>query len=85
MIAKPAINVQDGYFYQLRKENTVVEITLLPGTKRTGRIRRFDRYAVVVEVDGREELIYKHAIASITTTGAPVASMPAVAARPSGA
>ncbi|HEV8266902.1 MAG TPA: RNA chaperone Hfq [Thermoanaerobaculia bacterium] len=85
MIAKPAINVQDGYFYQLRKENTVVEITLLPGNKRTGRIRRFDRYAVVVEVDGREELIYKHAIASITTTGAPVAAMPAVAARPSGA
>ena len=60
---KPPINVQDGFFYQLRKDNTVVEVMLLSGRTRVGRIRRFDKYAVVVEVDGREEMIYKHAIA----------------------
>jgi host factor-I protein len=88
MIAKPPINVQDGFFYQLRKDNTIVEVTLLSEKKRVGRIRRFDKYAVVVEVDGREEMIYKHAIASVVSM-APLSSVhpaPPVAAavRPSG-
>lgn len=85
MIAKPPINVQDGFFYQLRKDNTVVEVTLLSERKRIGRIRRFDKYAVVVEVDGREELIYKHAIASVASMGGPAAApapAPSAAPRP---
>ena len=66
MINKPPINVQDGFFYQLRKENTLVDVVLLSERKRLGRIRRFDKYAVVLEVEGREEMIYKHAIASVS-------------------
>lgn len=65
MISKPPINVQDGFFYQLRKENTLVDVVLLSERKLLGRIRRFDKYALVLEVDGREEMIYKHAIASV--------------------
>ena len=80
--SKPPINVQDGFFYQLRKENTIVEVVLLSGRVRVGRIRRFDKYAVVVEVDGREEMIYKHAIASVATTGATAPHAPAPAVRP---
>jgi host factor-I protein len=79
MISKPPINVQDGFFYQLRKDNTIVEVTLLSERKRIGRIRRFDKYAVVVEVDGREEMIYKHAISSVASTGSP---SPSYAPRP---
>ncbi len=68
--SKPPINVQDGFFYQLRKDNTLVEILLLSERKRVGRIRRFDKYALVLEVEGREEMIYKHAISSVTSLGA---------------
>lgn len=77
-LAKPPINVQDGFFYQLRKDNTTVEVTLLSETRRVGRIRRFDKYAVVLEVEGREELIYKHAIASVAvqTPSAPRPAAP---------
>jgi host factor-I protein len=82
---KPPINVQDGFFYQLRKDNTIVEVALISGRTRVGRIRRFDKYAVVLEVDGREELIYKHAVASVASTGSnapafapPAARTPAV-------
>ncbi len=64
MINKPPINVQDGFFYQLRKDNTLVDVVLLSERKRLGRIKRFDKYALVLDVDGREEMIYKHAIAS---------------------
>jgi len=78
MNVKPPINVQDGFFYQLRKDNTPVEVTLLSEKKLIGRIRRFDKYAVVLEVDGREEMIYKHAIASVAVLGAgtPAAAPP---------
>ncbi len=71
MIAKPPINVQDGFFYQLRKDNTPVEVTLLSQVRRLGRIRRFDKYAIVLDVEGREEMIYKHAIASIRSESLP--------------
>ena len=81
MITKPPINVQDGFFYQLRKENTLVDVVLLSERKRVGRIRRFDKYAVVLEVEGREEMIYKHAIASVSPTvvARPAAPPPAPA------
>jgi host factor-I protein len=78
MINKPPINVQDGFFYQLRKENTLVDVVLLSERKRLGRIKRFDKYAVVLEVDGREEMIYKHAIASVS----PAVVRPAVPPAP---
>lgn len=82
MINKPPINVQDGFFYQLRKENTLVDVVLLSERKRLGRIKRFDKYAVVLEVDGREEMIYKHAIASVSPAVVRPASSPAPAPAP---
>lgn len=66
MINKPPINVQDGFFYQLRKDNTLVDVVLLSERTRHGRIKRFDKYALVLDVEGREEMIYKHAIASVS-------------------
>ena len=81
MLAKPPINVQDGFFYQLRKDNTIVEVTLLSERKRVGRIRRFDKYAVVLEVEGREEMIYKHSISSVAALpGSSVHAHPAPSA-----
>ena len=62
---KPPINVQDSFFYSLRHEEVPVEVRLVNGESRIGRLRRFDKFAVVVEVSGVEEMIYKHAIASI--------------------
>jgi len=65
---KPAsgtINIQDPFFYQLRKDSKTVHVYLVNGKRLTGIIRRFDRYAVVLENHGNEQLVYKHAIASI--------------------
>jgi len=82
MNVKPPINVQDGFFYQLRKDNTTVEVMLLSEKKRIGRIRRFDKYAVVLEVDGREEMVYKHAIASVAIVGNPAPASAPTGFRP---
>ena len=62
---KPPINVQDSFFYALRHEEIPVEVRLVNGESRIGRLRRFDKFAVVLEISGVEEMIYKHAIASI--------------------
>jgi host factor-I protein len=37
----------------------------LSGVKLTGRIRSFDKYSVVLEANGQEQLIFKHAISTI--------------------
>ncbi|MGH9442858.1 MAG: RNA chaperone Hfq [Thermoanaerobaculia bacterium] len=62
---KEPINVQDSFFHSLRQEELLVEIVLLSGGTRLGRLKRFDKFCVVLEVSGHEEMIYKHAIACI--------------------
>src|SRR6266496_2945148 len=68
---KAPINVQDSFFYNLRKDNVVISVRLTSGEERMGRLRRFDKFALVLEVEGREEMIYKHAIASIRSENLP--------------
>jgi len=64
--ASSTINVQDPFFYQLRKEARTVHVYLVSGKRLTGILRRFDRYAIVLENNGQEQLVYKHAIASLS-------------------
>jgi host factor-I protein len=63
--ASSTINIQDPFFYQLRKEARTVHVYLVSGKRLTGVLRRFDRYSVILEKDGLEQLVYKHAVASI--------------------
>jgi RNA chaperone Hfq len=63
--SKSAINVQDGFFYALRREGRPVHVYLLTGKRVTGVLRRFDRYALVIESHGLEHLVYKHAVATV--------------------
>ncbi len=63
--ASSTINIQDPFFYQLRKDSRLVHVYLVSGKRLTGVLRRFDRYAIILENHGQEQLVYKHAIASI--------------------
>ena len=58
-------NIQDGFLNSARKEKTQVTVYLLSGVKLTGRIRSFDKYSVVLESNGQEQLIFKHAISTV--------------------
>lgn len=62
---KHNINIQDGYLFQSLKEGQMMYLELITGSHLLGRLKRFDRFAVVLESDGKEILIYKHAIATI--------------------
>ncbi len=67
---KHNINIQDGYLFQSLKEGQTMSLELITGRQLLGRMRRFDRFAVVLEAEGKEILIYKHAIATIATAPA---------------
>jgi len=41
-------------------------VYLVSGKRLTGILRRFDRYSIILEKDNQEQLVYKHAIASIS-------------------
>lgn len=65
MPTKHAINIQDGYLFQSLKEGRPMDLELVTGRRLTGRLKRFDRFAVVMEAEGKEILVYKHAISTV--------------------
>jgi len=73
-MTKHNINIQDGYLFQSLKEGQVMFLELVTGRHLLGRLKRFDRFAVVLESEGKEILIYKHAIATIALAQAAAAS-----------
>ena len=59
-------NIQDAFLNHARRDRAPVRFRLLDGVEFDGRIKNFDRFAVIVERDGTDQLIFKHAIATIT-------------------
>jgi host factor-I protein len=59
--------IQDVCLNSARRDRLAVIIHLLDGRQFDGRIKNFDRFAVIVEVDGADQLVFKHAIATIST------------------
>lgn len=59
-------NIQDAFLNTIRREKTVVTIYLLSGAKLLGKIRSFDKFSVLLESSSQEQLVFKHAISTIT-------------------
>ncbi len=76
-------NIQDGFLNSARKEKTVVTVFLVSGVKLSGRIRSFDRYAVILESNGQEQLIFKHAISTVVLPRASAAAAASSSSSPS--
>ena len=66
-MAEKSQNVQDVFLNHARRERLAVSVHLIDGRQFDARIKNFDRFAVVVEVDGADHLVFKHAIATIAT------------------
>lgn len=65
MLTKP-LNLQDSFLNQVRKENNPVTIYLVNGFQLRGTVRGFDNFTVILDSDGKQQLVYKHAISTIT-------------------
>ena len=60
-----AINLQDVFLNQVRKDKIVVVIYLTNGFQLKGVVRGFDNFIVILETEGKQQMIYKHAISTI--------------------
>lgn len=58
------INIQDTFLNQLRKENIPVTVYLTNGYQIRGVIRAFDNFTIVIDSEGRQQMVYKHAIST---------------------
>ena len=60
------VNLQDVFLNTLRKEKTDVTVFLMNGFQIKGVIRGYDSFVIPIESDGRQQVIYKHAVSTIS-------------------
>lgn len=63
-MTKQQINIQDTFLNQVRKDRIPVIVYLVNGFQIRGIVRAFDNFTIVVEAEGKQQLIYKHAIST---------------------
>jgi host factor-I protein len=64
---KPAPqNIQDAFLNTIRRDKATVTVYLVNGAKLLGKIRSFDKFSVLLESGSQEQLIFKHAISTIS-------------------
>ena len=60
-----AQNYQDAILSAARRENIPITVYLTSGFQIRGNIRAFDSYVIIVETDGKQQMVYKHAISTV--------------------
>ncbi len=59
------LNLQDVFLNQARKEKMTVTIYLTNGFQFKGVVKGFDSFTVILDIEGKQNLVYKHAISTI--------------------
>ena len=62
---KNNVNLQDVFLNQVRKDNISITIFLMNGFQLRGQVKGFDNYTIVLDSEGKQQLIYKHAISTV--------------------
>ena len=58
-------NLQDLFLNQARRDRQLVTVFLMNGFQMRGIVRGFDSFTVVIDCEGKQELVYKHAISTL--------------------
>ena len=58
-------NYQDAFLSAVRRERSTVVVFLMNGFQMKGIVRGFDSFVVMLDTDGKQQMIYKHAISTI--------------------
>ena len=62
---KKTDNLQDIFLTKARKQGVPLTLFLMNGFQLRGVVRSFDSFVVLIDADGRQQMIYKHAISTI--------------------
>ena len=65
-MVKSVNNLQDIFLNGARKNKIPVTVFLTNGFQIKGNVKGFDSFTVVLDSDGKQMMIYKHAISTIT-------------------
>lgn len=65
---KNPINLQDVFLNQARKDHVQITVFLISGYQIKGLVKGFDPYTIVIDSDGKQQMIYKHAISTLIPT-----------------
>ena len=71
-------NLQEAILNEVRREKVPVTLFLMNGFQLRGVITGFDSFVVVLVTDGKQQMIYKHAISTL----APIRPLKAAAPNP---
>ena len=58
-------NLQDLILYEVRREHMPVTLFLMNGFQLKGIVTGFDSFTVILSSEGRQQMIYKHAISTL--------------------
>ena len=58
-------NLQDLFLNHVRKEKSTVTIYLTNGFQFRGVVRGFDNFTIILDCEGKQNLVYKHAVSTI--------------------
>ncbi len=58
-------NLQDMFLNEARREKMPVTVFLMNGFQIKGYVRGFDNFTVILDSDGRQQMIYKHALSTV--------------------
>ena len=67
MAGKGTIVLQDAFLNQIRKDYIPITVHLTNGFQLRGMLKGFDNFVVMLDSDGKQMMIYKHAISTITS------------------
>ena len=62
---KKNTNLQDAFLTRARRQSVPLTVFLVNGFQMRGTVRGFDPFVVLLESEGRQQLLYKHAISTI--------------------
>ena len=62
---KTEINLQDTFLNRARQEKVPLTVFLTNGFQLRGVVRGFDTFIILYDCDGKQEMIYKHAISTV--------------------
>ena len=62
---KKNTNLQDAFLTRARREGVALTVFLVNGFQMRGVVTGFDPFVVLLESEGRQQMLYKHAISTI--------------------
>lgn len=63
---KSSNNLQDVFLNQARKNKISVTVHLVNGFQIKGFVKGFDNFTIILDSDGKQIMIYKHAVSTVT-------------------